>query len=236
MPHLLTKRLKIMAFCAGVEFCAILVGMVSLGCFLTALFGDGPWLSCLLPTLLCAGVIAVCHLYPKHLGRNTDLSPYSIPIPFSDFDGICAALTAQRFEEDAAISFRKYRSCSVRLLVQNCPVFDQKTISARRTALNKSINHRHSISQWGSSEKVLKRLRINLVVYQHQSDAAVNWLRRDPELLLDRNESIVNAVICLDKQLLLLPACLSPMTWDKVSKYRTALELLVSNLFGNVEK
>lgn len=236
MPQTLNQRLKHMTLCAGVEFGAILAGLVCLGCFLTAFFDDGPWLPCLLLVLACAGIIAFCTLYPKHLGRKADLSPYAIPIPFSDFEGVCAALSAQCFEEDAAISFRKYPGCHVRLLVQHCPEFDLKVISARRKTLNNAINRRHSISQQGPSDVVLRRLRINLVVCQHSSDAAVSWLRRDTEGLLARNEAIVNAVVCLDAQLLLFPAILAALDWGTLRKYRTAVELLMSNLSDCVEK
>jgi len=232
----LTQRLKLMTLCAGLEFGAILLGLVSLGCFLTSLFGDGPWLLCLLPVLLCAGTIAFCTLYPKHLGRRADLSPYAIPILFSDFEGVCAALSAQRFEEDAALAFRRHPGCHVRLLVQHCPEFDQKAVSARRKVLNQAINRRHSISQWGSSEKILRGLRINLVVCQHLSDASESWLRRDPARLLERNEAIVNAVVCLDEHRLLLPAILAPLDWGTLRKYRTAVELLTGSLAVRVEK
>ena len=236
MPQTLNQRLKLMTLCAGVEFGAILAGLVCLGCFLTALFGNGPWLPCLLLVLACAGIIAFCTLYPKHLGRKADLSPYAIPIPCSDFEGVCAALSAQRFEEDAALAFRKYSGCSLRLLIQHCTEFDQKAISARRKALNKAINRRRSISQWGPSSEVLKGLRINLVVCRKPSDAAVSWLRRDPEGLLERNEAIVNAIVCLEEQHLLLPAVLAPLGWGTLRKYRTAMELLAKSLSAGVEK
>lgn len=236
MLQLLEKRIRIMTICARVELAAFLVGMVSLGCFLTGFFAEGIWIPFSIVSLVCIGIIAGCTLYPKQLRKNTDLSPYAVPIRTPDYESVCTMLTGSPIAEDAFVSFRKRNGCSVRLLIQNCMDFDQKALSSRRRTLNRMINQKYSVRQDGPSDVVRKQMRINLVVCRHSCDAARVWVSRSPEQLLSRSEAIVNAVICLEEQVLLFPACLDSLDLGEVVKYQAAAELLVGNLTADVEK
>lgn len=77
---------------------------------------------------------------------------------------------------------------------------------------------------------------INLVVCGQENMDVLSWLQRDPVHLLERNESIVNAAVCLEEQVLLLPAVLDSLNLAQVRKYRSAVELLIGNLAPGVEK
>ncbi len=236
MPLLLKKRIRIMTICARLELAAFLVGMVSLGCFLTGFFSEGIWIPFSVLTLVCIGIIAGCMLYPKQLRKNADLSPYAVPIQAPDFESVCTMLTGSPIAEDTFVSFRKRNGYSVRLLLQNSMDFELKELSSRRRMLNRMINQKYPVHQDGPSDVVLKRMRINLVVCRNRCDAACAWVARSPERLLSRNEAIVNAVICLDEQVLLFPVCLDSLDLGEVGKYRAAAELLISNLTVGVEK
>ena len=236
MLPILEKRIRIMTICARLELVAFLVGMVSLGCFLPGFFAEGIWIPFAILTMICFSIIAGCTLYPKQLSEKSDLSPYTIPIYATDFESICVLLTASPIDEDGWISFRKIKKLSVRLLIQHCQQFNKKDLSSRRKTLNRQINLRFSVRQDGPADAVLKRLRVNLVVCQHSSDAAISWVGRDSVRLLSRNEAIINAVICLQTQELLFPACLDSLALGEVEKYRTAAELLINALTDRVEK
>ena len=218
-----------MTACARVEFCMVPVALIALGCLCTALFYGNFWLLWLLLFLVCACAIAFCTLYPKYLGTQVDLSPYEIPVSLPDYESVCAALSAAPVAEDAAVCFRKDHGITLRLLVQYCPQFDPEAISARRKALNRSINRHCGISQVGPMPDVLQRMRINLVVMDQYADSANLWLRRDPVRLLMRNEAILNCVICLEKKILYIPACLYPLNWNEIRRYRYAVERLIDS-------
>ena len=84
--------------------------------------------------------------------------------------------------------------------------------------------------------EVLKRMRINLVVCDSMNGHAETWVQRNAVHLLDRNESIVNAVLCQNEQNLLLPAILDGLSLPQLRKYQGAVELLTGSLAVCVEK
>ena len=73
MLPILEKRIRIMTICARLELVAFLVGMVSLGCFLTGFFAEGIWIPFAILTMICFSIIAGCTLYPKQLSEKSDL-------------------------------------------------------------------------------------------------------------------------------------------------------------------
>lgn len=239
MPRTLEQRLNVMTLYARLEPVCIILALFFGGMFLVTSFSGQPFGIRSVTAVLglsCIGTIIFFDRYIKHLCLQCGLSPYRIPIHAADYESVCTMLTATPIDIDGCISFRKRKEISVRLLVQNCPDFLPKEVSLRRKALNKRINLRFPRPQSGPNFEVLNRMCINLVVCGQENMDVLSWLQRDPVHLLERNESIVNAAVCLEEQVLLLPAVLDSLNLAQVRKYRSAVELLIGNLAPGVEK
>ena len=239
MPQLMTKRIRLMTIYAYLEPICILLGLFFAGMFLVASFSaQSIWIRTITAVfgLACFGVLMGFDQYLKHLNRQCMLSPYCIPIHASDFESLCTIFNATQIDPDGFVSFLQRNGFTVRLLIQHSPEFLPKEVSARRKALNKKLNQSFPAPQSGSMHVVLKRMRINLVVCDSMNAHAESWVRRDAAHLLDRNESIVNAVLCLNEQTLLLPAILDSLSLPQLRKYQGAMELLTGSLAVCVEK
>lgn len=239
MPQLMTKRIRLMTIYAYLEPTCILLGLFFAGMFLVVSFSAGSiWIRTIMAVfgLACFGVLIGIDQYLKHLNRQSNLSPYCFPIHASDLENLCAIFNATQIDSDGFFSFCQQNGFTIRLLIQHCPEYLPKEVSSRRKALNKKLNRSFPASQSGSMHEVLKRMRINLVVCDSMNAHAESWVRRDAAHLLDRNESIVNAVLCLNEQTLLLPAILDSLSLPQLRKYQGAVELLTGSLAVCVEK
>lgn len=239
MPSLLSQRIRIMTIYGWIEAVFIPLGILFLGLFLLACVYSAPFLIRVVMAisgLMCIGSLVIFHQYIQHLRQRNDLTPYRIPISAKGYDTVRATLSAVTLDADGSISLRMRKRFAIRLLIQNCEDFDPKELSLRRKKLNQEINRHFSLSQDGAIYEVLNRMRINLVVCPRENAAAVSWLTRQPEQLLRRNEAIIPAVICLEEQLLLFPACLHPLNLAEVQKYRIAAEILIGQLSADREK
>lgn len=215
------------------------LGILFFALFLLACVYSAPFLIRVVMVMLgliCIGSLVMLHQYIQQLRRSNDLTPYRIPISVKGYDTLCAMLSAVTLDADGSISLRKRNRFAIRLLIQNCEDFDPKELSLRRKKLNQEINRHFSISQDGAIYEVLNRMRINLVVCPRENAAAVFWLTRQPEQLLRRNEAIIPAVVCLEEQVLLFPACLHPLNLAEVQKYQIAAEILIGQLSADGEK
>lgn len=238
MPQLFKQRIRIMTIYGWLEPIGILLGMFFGGMFLLTYFVTFTFeivTAMALLGLASIGIVIALDQHIKRLRRESDLSPYEIPIHAPDFERVSAMLTAQQIDADGAVSFRTRDGFSVRLLVQHCPEFEQTECSRRRKALNKRINLRFPSPAEGPFFEVMKRMRINLLVCGKRSDAAVSWVVGNSEQLLHRNEAIINAVLCLEEQVLIFPACLNSLSLAEVRKYRASAALLSGNLSRSVE-
>ncbi|MBE6950273.1 MAG: hypothetical protein E7451_02935 [Ruminococcaceae bacterium] len=239
MPQLLSKRIRLMTIYAYLEPISILLGLFFAGLFLvTAFSGQSIWIRIIMAAfgLASIGILIGFDQYLKHLKRQSALSPYCIPIHASDLERLCVMLSAAKVDADGFVSFRKHNGFTIRLLIQYCPEFLPKEVSSRRKVLNKKLNLRFPDSQSGSMHEVLKRMRINLVVCDSLNGHAESWVQRNAAHLLDRNESIVNAVLCQNEQNLLLPAILDSLSLPQLRKYQAAVELLIEHLIPRVDK
>lgn len=231
MPSLLFERVKKMRICAVIQTVCLILAMMSICIFLGCLFYHATLVTSLsFGAVGCVSslIILLCNRYLK--ADKSKLEQYEIPIHTADMASIAAVLIAEKFDNDAYVSFRKQGRISVRILAQYHPEFIKKEVSAKRKRANKRINARFDVSSQVPMYEALSSLRVNLVVCDQRNDDTIAWVNSNTAMLLQRNEAIVSAAVILGEKKLLFPACMENLSIGNVNRYEAAAAVLIASL------
>ena len=104
----------------------------------------------------------------------------------------------------------------------------------QRKRINRSVNAQYGVSTKVSIYEAGKRLRINLIVCDTDSEELHAWCGSKVSYLFDRTESVLSAVIIMDERKLVFPACAGELSVAQVQCYESAAMLLAD--FACIEK
>lgn len=178
--------------------------------------------------LICLSLIFCIESFKKKLGPK---EVHQIKISSINKEYFISSNNAVPVYEDTYVILRNEGKYKMRILIQFVSRFDSNLLTSHRKIANHNINKKYNMQNNLPLHDALKMLRINLVICDEMSDDARKWVGRNTELLLSRNESIVNAAAFLNQETFIFPDCLSGLTYNEIIKYELAANTLCS-LFG----
>lgn len=223
MPSRLVKTIQIIKFVARIELLCTMIILLSLGLLIESLFGGGSiqiiiFLSCI--CVVCGTTIAVSSTKIRNLSKSAET--YVIPLNNVSLHSIGQSFGATEISDEAYIAFQTIAGISCRILIQYITQFNSSSLSQQRKKINRCINVKYQVKSEAPIFETLSRLRINLIVCETSSPSLVRYISQNASKLLYRNESIVQAAIILDEQVMLFPDCISTLSLNQVKRYEIA--------------
>lgn len=231
MPPRFYARTRTMKRCAVSDLICTVILIMALGLAveLLVLHGSSLAISIAMATALTCMVLLVRNAR-RIKALSKPLTPYCVPLDDVTFSAIVSGFDAAEVESGGYAAFSKLGKYSVRLLIQHTHRFDHGELCQQRKKLNRKNNAHYKTKTEMPIFEALSMLRINLVVCDEAPDDVWEYLEKNIELLLSRNELIVPAVIALDRQQLFFPNCMASLTINQLARYVAAARYLCSAL------
>ena len=186
--------------------------------------------------VIAAVFVAVMILLEKRFKAETRRDTlYRIDTDVDQLDLILQRLQAVPVIPDAYVAFHSHNKMKIRTIVSFTLDYDSKEIKQHRKKVNREINRVYGVKSKMPLYEALSMLRINLVVCPTGGNAVSEWVSRNADSLLYRNEAIIHAAIILEEKKLLIPAVLASLDLGQLHTYQTAISYLLS-MFQHAEE
>lgn len=229
MPDLFYKRLRRMRIYDYFETIAVLL---ILGCLIiaTGVISSRTSLAIVLYLIAIFISAALWLCYRKVTKSGNQQEPYFISLENISKDVIISRVNAKRIDDHSFFCIVSGGRISARTLILYDTVFDAKNMRVLRRNANSHINKICNSPSSVPLYEALTKLRINLVVAEHETDELVVWVNKNANHLMRRTEGIINAAIVLDRQMLIFPALYGAFSKIQLDKYLFSAEVLLKNV------
>lgn len=232
MPELFEKRIRIMKFGAYFDICSIVLALLFGLLTVVACYKTGFNITvCILGGSTISCIIVMIVKNRLYLQQTKKQDAYHLDLNAVDVNSVVRQLSAVAVDTNAFFTFSRVGRFDGRVLIQHTPSFDQAKLSTQRKRVNGVINKKYGLRSNLPMYKSLKKLRINLVICNEASPLLVQWVCKNTELLLSRNESIINGAVVVEQRQLILPGCIYELSLIEVNKYEQALRYLVQKIY-----
>ena len=225
MPDIFYKRLHRMYLYSCFESIAVLL---ILGCLLVAiemLFSKTTAAIVLFSTALC--LATALWIYYQHMTKcDASQQPYIVSLPNIGIDAIIRGINAIQIDSRSSFCNISHGKISARVLILYDVDFNAKEMETRRKKINSCINKTYGFQSSVPFYEALTKLRINLVVVEHDPGVLSTWVNKNASCLLRRTESIINTAIVLERQELLFPAINGAFSKIQLDKYSFSADVL----------
>lgn len=178
----------------------------------------------------CFGVLAC--LYWRYDRHKTQLPVVQVPVSVESAAEIAANCCASEMSSRAYVGRQTFRGMGFRTVILYQNTYQPDQLKAAKKQVNNAFNRKRTVSSEGSMWTQNKKVRLNIVVLEHADQRLVQWVNKNPGMLLQRTEAILNIGVFLDQKTLLVPAVMENLTPNSVRKYHLAVEFLKEFIVG----
>ena len=233
MPKEFYERARTVKVFAIINFCSVILSVVSVCMLLEMLFVFGiSLLTIPFFLLLFASVLSMILTEGRSRVLSEDKEPYCVSIFPDSTKSILTALCANEIKEDVFVSLTNINGYSTRILVQEIKFFDNVALSKERKKTNQFLNRFFNTQQMVPLYSALKMIRINIIVCHRANEALYRYLSKSTENLFFRNEIIIPVVVVLEQRSALFPKISPNVNLNQLSRYLAAVTYIHAKFRG----